>query len=515
LITNDLRATNIIDKEREEGNSLDPNFDRKLDLITEGAQPHLREHLLTKITHENCKTIIDYILVFIQESNPAQEYRNNTIFRLKKLAEFHNPKRFRDMTRDDVIEYLDSLRKPESVDPLHKWKGNHELTRIVFIRFFRWLYYPDIVPHSKRPKPEVMAGIGKIKRMEEETYKPTDLWTEEDDMLFYKYCPSLRDKCWHAVARDTGCRPHEMLKLKIKDIVVQQYENGKQIAKIQVNGKTGVRNVRLNNSYPRLKDWLSNGHPYPGNPNAPLFCGIGKKNTGRRLAAHTIYTSYIEYQKVKFPKILEDPLMSEEEKRKIRELLKKPWNPYIRRHTAATEISKAVQDPVKIDKYFGWRHSGNTRRKYLHYYSDDGIEGVLEKMDGLVIANSIKNKKSLLKPKQCPNCDEPNKPESKFCSKCKFVLSFDAFNEIEEERVVAAKEAENTKKELEKIKAQISINNKNFATLLMAVQSKLEEGEEFVLEQPDGSEPCIMRKSYPETLDLSEIDEREKKKKDE
>jgi hypothetical protein len=38
-------------------------------------------------------------------------------------------------------------------------------------------------------------------------------------------------------------------------------------------------------------------------------------------------------------------------------------------------------------------------------------------------------KKGLLKPKQCPNCSESNKPDSKFCTKCKFVLSFDAFNE--------------------------------------------------------------------------------------
>ena len=398
----------------------------------------------------------------MHEVNPAPQYRSNTIFRLKRLAEFNHPKSFKDMKREDIINYLDSLRKPESVDPLHKWKGNHELTRIVFNRFFRWLYYPDVSPHSKRPKPEVMASIGKIKRMEEETYKPTDLWTEEDDMLFYKYCPSLRDKCWHAVARDTGCRPHEMLKLKIKDIVVQHYEDGKQIAKIQVNGKTGVRNVRIYNGYPRLKDWLTSGHPYPGNPNAPLFCGVGKKNTGRRLAAHTIYTSYMDYQKVKFPKILqEDPLIPEEEKRKIRELLKKPWNPYIRRHTSATEVSKAIQDPIKIDKYFGWKHKGNTRQKYLHYYSDDGIDAVLEKMDGLVIAGSNKNKKSLLKPKSCPNCDEPNNIESKFCSKCKFVLSFDAFSELEQEKTAeAAKEAENLKKQLADLQKQQQKNAK-------------------------------------------------------
>ncbi|MDP8889167.1 MAG: hypothetical protein M3M89_06025 [Thermoproteota archaeon] len=48
-----------------------------------------------------------------------------------------------------------------------------------------------------------------------------------------------------------------------------------------------------------------------------------------------------------------------------------------------------------------------------------------------------------MKPKQCPNCDESNKPESKFCSRCKFVLSFDAFNE-------ATKETDESKKKLER-----------------------------------------------------------------
>jgi UTP-glucose-1-phosphate uridylyltransferase len=34
-----------------------------------------------------------------------------------------------------------------------------------------------------------------------------------------------------------------------------------------------------------------------------------------------------------------------------------------------------------------------------------------------------------LKPKQCPNCNEPNKPDSKFCAKCRMVLTYDAYNE--------------------------------------------------------------------------------------
>ena len=38
----------------------DPNFDRKLDLITAGANPFLKEHLLTKITRENCLSFSGY-----------------------------------------------------------------------------------------------------------------------------------------------------------------------------------------------------------------------------------------------------------------------------------------------------------------------------------------------------------------------------------------------------------------------------------------------------------------------
>jgi integrase len=343
-----LNNKSVVQEERKEeekkggGEKDDPNFDRKLDLVTAGARPFIKEHLLTKISRENCITIIDYILAMQTEVSPSQTYRVDTALKLKYFAEFHSPKPFKEITRQDVIDFLDHFRKPESVDPLHKWQGSYENNRVVLLRFFRWLHAPDI-PQRQRPRPAAMDNIPKIKRKEVSIYKPTDLWTEEDDFIFYRYCPFSRDRCWHAVSRDTGCRPHELLKLKIKDIVVQQLESGYQIARITVNGKTGTRNVRLNNSYPRLKDWLTNGHPFPGNPNAALFCGVGKKNTGRRLASHTINTMYDRYKKVHFAKLLQDPLVPEEDKRKIKDLLKKPWNPYVRRHTAATCCNRDIK----------------------------------------------------------------------------------------------------------------------------------------------------------------------------
>jgi hypothetical protein len=65
----------------------DPNFDRKLDLITAGAPHFLKGHLLTKITQENCLVIINYILAMQTETAVSEYYRTNTVLNLKKLAE--------------------------------------------------------------------------------------------------------------------------------------------------------------------------------------------------------------------------------------------------------------------------------------------------------------------------------------------------------------------------------------------------------------------------------------------
>ena len=35
----------------------------------------------------------------------------------------------------------------------------------------------------------------------------------------------------------------------------------------------------------------------------------------------------------------------------------------------------------------------------------------------------------ILRPRECPNCNEPNKPDSKFCAKCRMVLTYDAYSE--------------------------------------------------------------------------------------
>jgi integrase/recombinase XerD len=395
-------------------------LDRKIEETGAGL-PLSYTNKIYAINQRNAATIIDYISAMRIEVNLSDHYRKDLIEILCRVSRYYKDKPFKDMTRDNITAFLDSFRKTESSDPLHKWIGTYNIFRMHLMRFFKWLYYPDIEP-DKRSKPAVIDNIPQLKRKETSIYKPSDLWTQQDDLLFLKYCPSKRDKCYHAISRDLSCRPHELLKLKIKDIAFKTIGTS-QYVDVVVNGKTGTRPIPLINSIPYLKDYLDHEHLQPSNPNCPLICGTGR-GLGRHVHPRRIGKIYREYKKMIFPKLLESPNVLPEDKQKIRELLKKPWNPYIRRHSALTEKSTILKEHV-LRQHAGWTPGSQMHLKYLHYFGNESSESLLEAY-GLIDHGIQINQ---LSPKQCPNCTEPNKPDSKFCAKCRMVLTYDAYNE--------------------------------------------------------------------------------------
>src|SRR5689334_25056072 len=162
-------------------------------------------------------------------------------------------------------------------------------------------------------------GIRQLKRKEISCYKPSDLWSQEEDLLFLKWVTNKRDRCYHTMARDLSARPHEILNLKIKDIIFKSVDKY-QYAEVLVNGKTGTRHIPLIQSIPYIKDWLST-HPSRNNPKSPLFVGLSKNSMGKQLGVGSIYQIYRLYKEEFFPKLLEDPTVTNEEKEKIKSLL--------------------------------------------------------------------------------------------------------------------------------------------------------------------------------------------------
>src|SRR5919106_3299270 len=407
----------------------------------------------------NASTIANYIQSMKIEINLSDHYMKDIVLLLSRLAKYKNNKSFNDLTRKNILEFLNTFVKTEESDPLHKWVGTYNVYIGHLQRFFKWLYYPNFEP-SKRPKPAIVENLPKLKRKEQSIYKPSDLWTAEDDLLFLKYCPTKRIKCFHAMSRDTSCRPNELLKLHIKDIIFKnESTRNRQYAEILVNGKTGSRHIPLIDALPYIKDYIDHEHPNPGNQNAILFCGF-KKSLGRPIEVITLYQIYDRYKKEIFPRLLQDPNTPEEDKQKIRELLKKPWNPYIRRHSALTEKSSFLKEHI-LRQHAGWSPRSQMHLKYLHYFGNESSDSILEAYG---IITKDKAQSDTLRSKQCPNCNEPNKPESKFCAKCRMVLTYDAYSETTEEYVRNENELQSVKERME-----------NIEKILVAVQPILQK----------------------------------------
>jgi hypothetical protein len=233
------------------------------------------------------------------------------------------------------------------------------------------------------------------------------------------------------MANDTSARPHELLSLKIKDIAFRISSTGLQYAEVHITQtKTRPRTVPLIFSVPYIKDWIDS-HPMGTNLDAFLFISLADSNFGQQLGENALYKLYTRtYKNRYFQKLLEDPLISEGEKSYIRNMLTKPWCPYIFRHSALTSKSQILKEST-LREHAGWSMTSRMPNIYIHYFGNESSKSLLEAYG---IENYNQKQINILKSKTCPSCSESCKPDSKFCAKCRMVLTYDAYNETLEEQ---------------------------------------------------------------------------------
>ena len=132
-----------------------------------------------------------------------------------------------------------------------------------------------------------------------------------------------------------------------------------------------------------------------------------------------------------FPKLVnEDPNISNQDKEKIGTLLKKPFILYIFRHSSISRHARILREST-LRTFSGWTAGSNMVQRYVHLYNNAPVEDLLVAR-GLISKDETAD--SVLRSKQCPNCNEPNKPDSRFCAKCRMVLTYDAYSETFEKQ---------------------------------------------------------------------------------
>jgi len=298
-------------------------------------------------------------------------------------------------TTNDIIEALAKQRKRN----LSEW--TIEGYKATLKRFYNWLGKPDVVKDIK------------FKSKSKINYKKKPDWriSQEEVDLLIASCDNARDKAIISLLYDSGMRIGELLTLRIKDVVFDNYG-----MRTMVSGKTGVRNVRvIGDSIGYVKAWL-NVHPDPFNPEAWLFCGIGHDikgvpNTGKALYHQQIYAMF---RKVKNRAVLKG---FPKDKR---------LNPHKFRHNRATELAPKLP-PLVLDKEMGWNLDSKMPAVYVHL-NDEEVDNAYLEANGIHVENTSKQ---IRKTRTCLRCKTVNPYNSEYCLQCGSPLDYDKLKQLE------------------------------------------------------------------------------------
>jgi integrase len=163
---------------------------------------------------------------------------------------------------------------------------------------------------------------------------------------------SIRDRAILSLLYDLGCRPGELLNLKIKDLTFNK--NGLTVS---LDGKTGMRRIPVIttlNSVRFLKEWLLI-HENEKDPESFLFYSNNNKNK---------YFSITRFNQI------------------VQEYAKtvgitKHVNSYIFRHSRATHLAQHLTE-AQMKIYLGWTMDSKMAGTYVHLCGRDLEEKVLE-----------------------------------------------------------------------------------------------------------------------------------------
>ena len=290
-----------------------------------------------------------------------------------------------DVNKNDIDRLVKDLMNEYGDVNGDETESSRDFKKILKL-FFRWFKlgsrdFKEVGDPEETQKIRLRKPKDKITR--------ENLLKEEDlTKLLYACGENLRDRAFIDVHFEAGTRPGEILSLQLKHV---DFDNVG--ARINVDGKTGARPIRLIRSSPNLAAWC-NAHPSRDDPESPLWILLDKKNYGKPM-------TYVA------AKAMVD------RRCKLAEIPKRV-NLKLFRHTAATAMSKILTD-AEMKKRHGWTRSSNMPSRYVHLIDSDVEEKILAHYG---IDKKSKSNESKNLPKICPICELPNSPESKLCSKC-------------------------------------------------------------------------------------------------
>ena len=252
-----------------------------------------------------------------------------------------------------------------------------------------------------------MIKFIKIKKVDDKLTRE-DLPTDEEIQKLLAVCAdSSRDKAMISVHAEAGTRINEVLGMKIKDFTIDKFGGI-----IKVDGKTGVRPIRIVKSVPYLTKWL-NDHPYKDDHESPLWIYIRNSDSFGNPMNYTGFNAILK-KRVKQAKIT------------------KRISSHLFRHKEITDLANRLTESESRMRH-GWEKSSLMPSRYTHLNQ----ENLDEKMLGIMGVKAQKEQKESLQ--ECTYCHIRYPVDTRFCDTCSRPLNITDALEMEKEQEARTK----------------------------------------------------------------------------
>lgn len=397
------------------------------------------------------------IIGFVNHVSSKQVTKHRQYFysvRLRLIAE-RMGNQFLEPDIETVEELINNLQNGESARHGPYTANTINDFKVALKRFYMWKFRNregmiDVLDILKK------SGSGSANK------KSEDIITQKEVRELIAACEhNSRDQLLISMLYDSGCRISELLTMRIKDVVSDQYG-----LYIHVTGKTGERNVRLvGDSQVYFKNWILR-HPDRENPDAWLYI---KLDSGKYRNDKHEGMDYYTAQKV-----LRDA--------KRRSGITKRIHLHQFRHTRATLLARDLKE-APLERQMGWIHGSRQTRTYVHLKDKDVDIAVLKAYGIEVQEEKYKHIDDL--PRVCPRCGTINTSDADYCKRC--ALPIEANKVIELDKKM--KEAESTIKDSSFVSERLKqlLDDPNFKdkvveTILTMVTDSSQTKEKFVKE---------------------------------
>jgi site-specific recombinase XerD/ribosomal protein L40E len=278
------------------------------------------------------------------------------------------------LTKDDTKEMVRRLEENGYAKSTKSMLKGTLKKILQFVHEYEW---------DSREYPECVSWL----KTKTEFSEPREVLTKEEVLKMIEGAYNIRDKAFISILYESGCRVSEILTLKIKHVEFDNYG-----AIIRVEGKTGVRRVRLVSSVVYLSQWL-NAHPSRDNADAPLWVSMGNRNHENKL-------SYLSFY-----------LILRRIAKKVG--VEKKINPHSFRHARATHLASKLTE-AQMKEYFGWVQGSRMASVYVHMSGRD-VDNTILQMHGIIPQEEKKEEISI---RTCPLCNERNATTNDYCRRC-------------------------------------------------------------------------------------------------